>query len=211
MKKWIYIRIWIVVLMVLVWFYFYDKLPAEIPIHWNFEWQADNWGNKLWVLIWIPIITLSMVLLFPFLSKIDPKSKNYEKFSGAWEILQYVITWFMAYVYFISIYAVLNPEINIWTFIMVWVWILFIILGNYMWKIKQNFFVGIKFPWTLDNEEVWNKTHRFWGKMFMIWGLIFVVNAFLQWQVFWVFIFTIILIVLVPIVYSYLEYQKVKK
>jgi uncharacterized membrane protein len=114
----------------------------------------------------------------------------------------------MAYVYFVSIYVILNPTVNISTFIMVWIWILFIIIWNYMWKIKQNFFIWMKLPWTLDNEEVWNKTHRFSGKIFMLWGLILIINAFLKWQILWVFIFAILLILIVPALYSYFEFQK---
>lgn len=208
MKKWIFIRIWIVVIMILVWFYFYNKLPNEVPTHWNFEWKPDNWWSKIFFLTLIPAITLWMALLFPLLAKIDPKKKNYKKFESAWEIFQYIIVWFMAYVYFVSIYVILNPTVNISTFIMVWIWILFIIIWNYMWKIKQNFFIWMKLPWTLDNEEVWNKTHRFSGKIFMLWGLILIINAFLKWQILWVFIFAILLILIVPALYSYFEFQK---
>lgn len=209
MNKNLVIRLLIVAAMFGTAIYLWWKLPDELPIHWNFEWQADNWWAKWINLLLIPLVVLAITILMPLVSKIDPKKKNYESFSKTWELIQYAIVISLAYFYYISIYATINETADISMLMMLGFWVLFIFIGNYMWKVKQNYFVWIKFPWTLENEEVWNKTHRFWWKMFMLWWLIFIINAFLQWQVVWVFLFVIILILVVPIIYSYNTYNKI--
>ncbi|NDK08777.1 DUF1648 domain-containing protein, partial [Candidatus Gracilibacteria bacterium] len=197
-------------IMSLVGAYFFNLLPDTVPIHWDFEGKPDRMGSKLMHLIMFPIISLGLVLLFSFLPKLDPKKENYDKFGTAWEIFQFSILGFFFYIYLVSIFIILNPEYNISTFMMAGVGVLFIVLGNYMGKIRQNYFVGIKLPWTLANEEVWNKTHRFGGKMFMLAGLMFIVNAYFLRQVVGVFVVAISLAVIAPIVYAYLVFKKIK-
>jgi len=90
--------------------------------------------------------------------------------------------------------------------------VLFIILGNYMGKIKPNWFMGIRTPWTLSNEEVWNKTHRLGGKMFILLGLVMICGTFLPSETFWkAFTVSIVIILLIPMIYSYLLYRKLKE
>lgn len=210
MKKILAYKILIVVIMSLVWAYYYQLLPDTVPIHWDFQGNPDRMWSKLMHLIMFPVISLWLVLLFAFLPKLDPKKENYDKFWTAWEIFQFSILGFFFYIYLVSIFIILNPEYNISTFMMAWVWVLFIVLWNYMWKIRQNYFVGIKLPWTLANEEVWNKTHRFGGKMFMLAWFMFIVNAYFLRQVVGVFVFAISLAVIAPIVYAYMIFKNKK-
>lgn len=101
-----------------------------------------------------------MVILFQFLPKMDPKRENYPKFEKTWEIFQFSLLIFFAYAYFITIFAALDPSLNVNKSIMLGIGALFVIIGNYMGKIRKNYFIGFRLPWTLDNEEAWNKTHR---------------------------------------------------
>ena len=84
--------------------------------------------------------------------------------------------------------------------------VLFLIIGNYMPKCKQNYTIGIKIPWTLDNEENWNKTHRFAGFLWVICGIAIMITGFLG--SFWIFLPIALLMVIAPIVYSYLLHKK---
>ena len=86
---------------------------------------------------------------------------------------------------------------------LIMVGIVFLVVGNYLPKTKQNYTVGIRLPWTLDNEENWNKTHRLAGRLWVLGGLIILVNGFLSWAVFYVFFGVLLVMVLVPIFYSY--------
>jgi len=211
MKNLFIYKLLIVILMATVWAYFYNILPNSMPIHWWFDWKPDRMWSKLMWVIMLPLLALWMAVLFHFLQRFDPKKENYAKFWNIWEIIQFSILWFFAYIYFVSIFVTLSPEYNISKFMMIWIWVLFMILWNYMWKVRQNYFIGYKLPWTLANEEVWNKTHRLWGKMFLLAGFMFIVNAFFLRQALWVFIVAISLILIVPIVYSYSIFKKIKK
>ncbi len=211
MNKLFLYKLLIVWVMFLVWAYFYNLLPNEVPTHWGPNWLPDAYGSKLLNVVLFPVLALFIVVLFPILSKIDPKKENYEKFGKSWEIIQFAIIWFFAYIYFVILYLSLHVNISISPFMLFGLWILFVILGNYFWKIRQNYFIGIKLPWTLSSEEVWNKTHRFSGKLFVISGILFLINSFLNFYPIWIFIVSLIVIVLFPVLYAYMSYKKMAK
>jgi uncharacterized membrane protein len=198
-------------LMIVFGLYFYSKLPDVIPVHWNFAGEADNFGSKTTHLIMMSLIVLGMMLLFKFLPKLDPKKAQYEKFDEVYELIQLLIVGFMSYVYLITILAGIDAKVNVSYAVMVGMGAMFIIMGNYMGKIRQNYFVGIKTPWTLDNEEVWNKTHRLGGWCFVIAGLLFILQA-VSGFVFWeLFIILFVILVALPIGYSYWLHKKITK
>lgn len=199
-------RFIIVILMFIAGAFFYSKLPEQIPIHWNYAGEADDWGAKVWANWLMPGIALLMLVLFPIFAKIDPRRKNYEGFKDVWETIQTSIILFFAYIYGVSFYMMFNPDKGdmMEKFMMTGIGILFIVLGNYMGKVRQNYFVGLKTPWALHDPEVWQKSQRFAGWFFVLGGLIMLVNAWLQLYVPIVFFVTVISMVIIPIVYSYL-------
>ena len=83
------------------------------------------------------------------------------------------------------------------------------VIGNYLPKCKQNYTLGIKLPWTLDDEENWNRTHRFAGFLWVVGGVLIAINAFLEWE--WLFLVVVFAMVLIPAIYSYLYYKKQKQ
>jgi uncharacterized membrane protein len=93
-------------------------------------------------------------------------------------------------------------------YMMLGLWALFIVMGNYMGKIRRNYFIWIKLPWTLDNDDVWNKTHRLWWKMFMLAGILFILNSYFNFNSPLIFIFLITVVLFVPMIYSYVIYKK---
>lgn len=210
MKKLLVYKLLIVLVMTIIWIYVSPMLPDIVPVHWGFDGKPDRMWSKLMSLIMFPAISLLMVILFYFLPNLDPKKENYAKFWEIWEIFQFSILWFFAYIYFLSVFITLNPEYNMSKFMLFWLWALFLVLWNYMWKIRQNYFVGIKLSWTLANEEVWNKTHRFGWKMFMLAWILFMINAFFLWQTLLISGLAIWAVLIAPIVYSYMIYKKIK-
>lgn len=204
------LRLVIVIVMFIGTILLYPQLPDVIPIHWNFHGQPDDWGAKTWAAWLIPGISLLMIILFPILAKIDPRHKNYKKFSGAWEVIQTVIIAFFGFIFFVQYYMTLYPENqNLMEPIMLSaVGIMFIVLGNYMGKIRQNYFVGIKTPWTLHDPEVWQKTHRLGGWVFVIAGIVFLFEAWTGLFIGPVFFITVAGVVLIPVVYSYVISKK---
>ncbi|MFC1599857.1 SdpI family protein [Patescibacteria group bacterium] len=205
------LQLCIVASMLIVGFLLWDQLPEMMPSHWNINGEIDSYMDKTtW--IWIfPGITMLMVLMFPFLSRIDPKKEKYELFRRPWLILQMVFVGFFAYIYFVSLYLTLNPSVPITGFIFGGMGVMFVLIGNYLGKVRQNWFMGIRTPWTLDNEEVWNKTQRLAGWLFLTAGLVVFAEAFIQWQVAWVMGVVIGIAVVVPVVYSYFLHRKLTK
>lgn len=188
--------------------YYYPMLPSTIPIHWDYRWVANSFAPKEKAVFLLPFFALGMLVLFQFLPKLDPKKDNYPKFAKAWEAFQISILIFFAYAYFLSILVNIYP-LDMQKYLMLGIWLLFVVLWNYMWKIRRNYFVWIRLPWTIENEEVWNKTHRFGWKMFMVSWVLFILDAFLKAKPGLVLIALLILSVFVPLVYSYIIYKKI--
>ena len=190
-------------------FYFYNNFPETVPVHWNLKGEADNFGPRWVAAILMPMVILFLYIMFLVLPLLDPRKKRYKQFTKTYHVIKISLVFFMFIVYLISGFKILGYNIPIEVWMPSMVGILFMVLGNYISKIKNNWFVGIRTPWTLSSEEVWNKTHRLAGKIFVIGGLVMIsiqfISASLQMTVFFIMIATM---VLVPIVYSYLIYLK---
>lgn len=211
-SKSFYFRLLLVAGMIFASLLLYSKLPDTIPTHWGVSGQPDDWGSKRWAAWLIPGISIVFMFLFPLLAKIDPKSENYKKFSGPYEIIQTLLISFMSFIFFLQYYFTFYPaQQALMTPIMLSAMgVMFIVMGNLMGKVRQNFFVGLKTPWTLADPEVWQKSQRFAGWLFVIAGIIFLLEAWLQLYLMPVFIFMILAIILVPTLYSYVLFRKKK-
>lgn len=185
-------------------FYFHANFPETVPGHWNFKGEVDRWVSKEFGAFFLPVLLIVMYGMFLFLPKIDPKKEKYVQFLKSYKILQNVFLIFFAGLYFIISLAALGYNIEVGKAIPILIGILFVIIGNYMGKIRSNWFVGIKTPWTLSSENVWNKTNRLGGRLFVIGGIIMAATAFIpKPSIIYVFTLNIIMVVVVPIVYSY--------
>lgn len=214
MKKvntYLILKIFFILLMLMGAVIFWNFLPAEMPMHWNVAGEVDRYWPKLYGAFFAPLLAALFVILFSFLSKIDPKKEKYKLFRKPWEMIQLGILGFITYLQFVTIYMSMHPAADITKFIFVGIGIMFVLLGNYMGKIRQNYFIGVKTPWALADERVWNKTQRMGGIFFVLCGLMFILEAFLQWYIMPIFIVSISLTVIVPIVYSYLVYRGLDK
>lgn len=193
-------------------FYFYAHFPERVPMHWNIAGEVDGWGSRWVGAFMLPVVILGMYLLFLVIPYLDPKKDRYEQFRKVFHVFKGFIVVFMALIYFITGLSALGYNINIGLWVPGLVGVLFILLGNYMGKIKPNWFMGIRTPWTLSSEEVWNKTHRFGGKVFMLGGLVFIAMNWIPLN--WrgpLFIADMVFILLGTVVYSYVVYLKEKK
>ena len=202
----------------------YPFLPEQIPIHFDFNGNPDNYSGKLFVLM-IPIIMAALLVLADFLPKADPKSANYAKFPKAYQLLHIMVETVLLVSHILIVaYPLLHLNGSLWgvTFvsgnfnigyiIVPLVGIMLIIIGNYMPKFKQSYFCGIKTPWALADEENWYKTHRFGGKLWVLGGALMVIIPFLPESIGMILIFTdILILVVIPYLYSYLIYRKKSK
>lgn len=190
--------------------YFYPLLPSRVPIHWNSKWQVDGYGSKLFGAFGLPLINLAIYLLLIALPYIDPKRKNYEGFQSTYQYLKYLLIIFFLGVEVTTLLLATGAAVNIAIFIQILISLLLILLGNVMGRFKHNYFVGIKTPWTLANEEVWRKTHRMAGPIWVIGGIINILLAVTGLNFNGTGLIIIMLaIVLAPTVYSYIIYEKI--
>jgi len=189
----------------------WNSLPESVPIHWNLEGEIDNWGSKyilIGLVFLMPILTYILMLVVP---NIDPK-KRIEAMGGKYDQFKFIVVAFMSVLSIFIIYISKNQKLSSPSMILVLVGILFVFMGNYFKVLKQNYFIGIKTPWTLENEEVWKLTHLLAGKMWVIGGLaVVILSLILPENINFYFFMSIIAIIsIVPIVYSYLIYKKLK-
>lgn len=204
-------KIIIVLAMLVLWRWMYDKLPAQVPMHRNARWEVNGYGSRLWSVLILPCISILFLVLFFFIPKLDPKRARYKEFATAWEWIQMILLLFFAYFYAIIFTIILHPGISIIPFISWWIGVLFLVLWIAMKHVKSNYFVGIRTPWTLANEEVWDKTHALWAWTFGGAGFLCIIAAFLWNAIFPVFLLVIVLWAIIPVVYSYFIYKKIVK
>lgn len=206
------IPIILIIISILASFYFYANFPEKVPTHWNYKGEIDGWSAKGFAAFFFPGLNLGMYLLFLCLPYFDPKRDKYIQFHKPYHVFKNLLITFMTGIYFLIGFAGLGFELAIGKIIPVAVGILFLIIGNYLGKIKSNWFMGIRTPWTLSSEEVWNKTHRLGGKMFMLFGLLMICGIFLPSQAYWIiFLASVFAVAIVPMVYSFFLFKKNQK
>jgi uncharacterized membrane protein len=188
----------------------YSKLPEQVPVHWNAAGQVDRYGSRFEGAFIMPILNAAMLLLFTWLPALDPRRDSYEKFKKFYKMMQWAMVLFLIGMQGVTLAWALGYELSISTFVKFSMGILFMVLGNYLGKVKPNWFVGIKTPWTLENEEVWTKTHRLAGPLMFLAGLLSLVLAFVDKPfTLWVIVGGLMLASFIPIVYSFVLYRQI--
>ena len=186
----------------------FSSLPEQIPAHWNVHGTVDRFAPKLTVFIFPGIIFL-ITILFQFMRRTDPNSDNYDKFQREYHRYTFVIGLVFFAVQIMTIAAAFRMDFNVNLIFCLGIGSLFIFIGNLLPKTKHNYFIGIRTPWTLADEQNWFRTHRLAGKIWVLGGLIVALTA-LAPESFQVPVFLTILAVMVvtPFVYSYTEFRK---
>lgn len=180
----------------------WNKLPDSIATHWGLSNEPNGWSSREMVVFGIPVILTFFHLIAVVGTTLDPKKKNISK--KMFNIVLWIIP-IISWIVMIIIYAsALGHDVNIGLIINILMGILFIVIGNYLPKSKQNYTVGIKLPWTLDDKENWNKTNRLSGYLFVISGLAFLVNSIFLTMIPIIFV---VLAVFIPAIYSYILYK----
>ena len=203
-KKTMIITSIVILLPILVGLLLWEQLPEEIATHFDFEGTPNGWTSRGFTVFGIPLFLLACQWICVTVTLQDPKRKNMS------EKLLRMVFWIIPIASLIVVvasygYALGYPTSHAsWGFALLGV--MFLVVGNYLPKCRQNYTMGIKLPWTLHDEENWNHTHRMAGYLWMFAGIIMLANIFLKqsWLVFGV----LVMAVVVPTVYSYLYYRK---
>ncbi|GAA4805722.1 SdpI family protein [Litoribaculum gwangyangense] len=192
--------------------YIWNSLPDTVPVHWNFKGEIDGWGKKSTLILIIFLIPVLNYIIFSVVPLIDPK-KKLQTMGNKFYNLKFLMVLFMSGLALFILYSVKEQSITNPSIIILAIGLLYMLLGNYMKTIKANYFIGIRTPWTLENETVWKNTHHLSGKLWFIGGLIIVISSLIASKDInsKLFIFITIIITAIPIIFSYLEYKKLNK
>ena len=211
-NKWLMVVTSIIILLpilggVLLW----DKLPERVPFHWGINGEVDGWASKPMAVFGLPPFMLAIQWICILATGLEPKAKNVTttKMLG---IVLWIIPVLNLFLHVMVYLAAFGRKVDMAAIMPLFMGALFVVIGNYLPKCKQSYTMGIKLPWTLNDEENWNKTHRLAGKLWVAGGLLCMPCALLSGA--WAFIVMMSILVVmcaVPTVYSYRYYKKHKK
>lgn len=200
----------VILLPVIAGLLLWNILPDSMTTHWGADGAADGWSGKAFAVFGLPLILLAMHWFCIFVTAAAPKNKNQNRkaFGMVLWIIPVVSLFSNAFVYAVALGMDIHPDF----FISAVIGLMFIILGNYLPKCRQNNTIGIKISWTLNNEENWNLTHRLAGKLWVAGGVILLFAALLPETVMiWVWVVTLIVLAGVPMIYSYVLHRRMTR
>ena len=187
----------------------YSHLPAIVPMHWDARGHVNGWGPRWMLFLFGPGMMGFIVLTFAAIPWLSPKQFEVESFRSTYLFMLCAILALLAYIQLLVVLAALGTAVNMSRAMIGGICLLFTLLGNVMGKVRRNFFIGIRTPWTLASEQVWNATHRFAATTFFaggLAGLFFVLfNA-----PFWLPMSALLGCSLSPIIYSLMLYKRLE-
>ena len=200
-RKTLIITSLVMILPVLIGVFFWNRLPEVMATHFGLDDQADGFSSKGFAVFGIPLFLLAMQWLVAFVTTHDPRRQNIS-------LKMYTLVLWIIPVISLVVAAVLYPynlgyDTDISFYMELLMGLMFVVLGNYMPKMRHNYTIGIRVPWTLDKEENWNRTHRFGGHVWVLSGLLIILltlSGLLKGE--WM-IGVLLVAALVPIVYSF--------
>jgi uncharacterized membrane protein len=210
MRKSEIIIVGIVLISFIIGIYFYAQMPSMMASHWNAQGEVDGYMSKFWGVFLFPIILIGLLILFNFIPKIDPLKENIKKFRKYFDTFIILMTIFLSYIYCLTLFWNLGKRFDMNTLIIPAIGIIFYYSGVLMENAKRNWFIGIRTPWTLSSENVWNKTHKVGAKLFKIAGVITFVGVLFGEYTIFLILGLAIFISVYTIIYSYLGYKKEK-
>lgn len=161
---------------------------SQLPIHWNAAGEVDGYGGKFTALLLLPLTTAGIALLLAAVPRIDPKGDNILRSMEAYRATWVGLMLFMLLIHAGAVLTALGYSFNFGILAPVGTGLLFVILGNYLGKIRQNYMFGVRLPWTLASDLSWNKTHRFTGRLFVVVGALTILAALVRPGTLWVWV-----------------------
>lgn len=189
--------------------WFWPTLPDPMPSHWNSAGEVDGYMSKFWGVALLPLIAIGSWGLMKAIPYMSPKGFRTEKFTDVVQLFQVTIVAFMSLIAVLVLLAAAGFDIRMNQLVFAASGVLLAVIGNYLTKVRKNFFIGIRTPWTLASDEVWNRTHRLGGKLFVLAGVVMVIGSLFSVSPAWVIGFVIVC-GLYPMLYSYLIYRRLE-
>ncbi len=198
----------LIVLAALAGLLFWNQLPDPMASHWNIDGQVNGTTSKLAGVFLLPAMSLGLLLLFLLIPVIDPLKANIAKFRGTYNTFIVLLTVFLVYVHGLQLAWNLGHVFRMNVALLPAVGLLFILMGFVIEKAKRNFFIGIRTPWTLSSDTVWDETHRAGGLLFKLSGVIALIGALFPDYSLWFVLVPAIGSALFTVVYSYVLFAR---
>ncbi len=190
----------------------YNRLPDPMASHWGLADQPNGRVARIWGAYLVPLLSLGLLGLFLLIPMIDPLKANIAKFRGPFNTFVVFLVAFLVYVHALTLAWNLGyHNFNMSQAILPGVGLLFIVVGILLWKVKRNFFIGIRTPWTLSSDQVWDQTHRVGGWLFIGVGVLTLFTSLLGMAGLWVMLSALALVILGLVLYSYALYREETK
>jgi uncharacterized membrane protein len=188
----------------------WNRLPDQMVSHWNINDQVDGYMSKFWGVFMLPLLSLGMLVLFLIIPSIDPMKANIAQFRESFNLFIVLIVGFMLYLYGLTLaWSLGDNNFRMSGAMLPAIGLLMIFIGFMMRQAKRNFFIGIRTPWTLSSDTVWNETHRVGAVLFIVSGVLACIGGFFGGTTaFWMMFVPILGSTLFLLVYSYVLYQR---
>lgn len=189
----------------------YPHLPEQMASHWNIRGEVDGYFGKFWGTFFLPLVNMGVWLMLILVPRIDPLKENIARFRRYYDLLVSALIVFFTYLHVLTIVWNLGVEFNLLQFLAPVLALLIYLVGVLIGHSRRNYMVGIRTPWTLASDTVWQKTHRVGSLLFKLSGIIILLAVFFPgW---------LVLLLLIPLlgstvylfVYSYIEYRKLER
>lgn len=189
----------------------YDRLPDQVPTHFDLHGKPDGFTAKRFAVVTAPAALALLGLVFLALPRISPKGYRLEPFLRTYEIIAVAVVVMTFTDVMMALWIGLGHRVEVDRVVNLGLGLLLLVVGNYLGKVTRNFFVGIRTPWTLASDEVWLRTHRVGGWLFVVGGAVIVMAAFVgTGGALAVTLSVIIAIALFLTVYSYVLYRRIE-
>ncbi|MBI5840619.1 MAG: SdpI family protein [Chloroflexi bacterium] len=190
----------------------WNVMPDQMASHWNASDQVNGYISRFWGVFLVPVMAAGMLVLFFILPQIDPLKANIVKFREAFNLFILLIMLFFGYIWVLTLVWNLGyTNFRMSTAMLPAMGLLFIYIGWMLRKAKRNFFIGIRTPWTLSSDKVWDKTHQLGSILFMISGVLALIGSLFGSNAIWFVMVPLLGSTMFLVVYSYVLYQRETK
>ena len=191
-------------------FFFYPILPEMMASHWNSLGEVDGYIGKFWGTMLMPIIMTLVFLLLAYIPKIDPLKENISKFKKYYGFFKSIVMLFLFYIYVLTLVWNFGFPFNFTVFIVPAFSLLIYMSGVMMGHAKRNYMVGIRTPWTLSSDKVWDKTHLLAGRFFKASAIVALLGIFFPGRAVTLLFLPVLFSVIFAVVFSYKEFTRIK-
>ena len=202
----------LILVVILAGVFLWSRLPDPMASHWNDADQVDGYMGKFWGTFLLPVMMIGLTLLFLAIPSIDPLKKNIADFRGWFNVFIVLFNLFMAFVHGLTLaWNLGHTGIRMSVAMVPAMGLLFILIGLMIRKAKRNYFIGIRTPWTLANDVVWEKTHLLGSKLFIAAGILTLLSLLFPDKAFVILMVSVLGASLIAVVYSYLVFRQEEK